>query len=247
MRQAGLSRARAGRTRRRSRKASGSSTCGMWLDSGKTCERTSGMRLTKGSHTDGIASSCAPATTSVGTAMPPSRSTTAPVLEGPDDVELARAVHRVVDGRVLLELGEGVEHLRRVGRHPADVPVVEDLHRREVLRGVRGAGLLVAGQRLLHLDRAAGCAGSPPPRATAAWTRGCRRWSGSAPRAGRRGRTPGPSIPPQDCPSRWNRSPMPRAVTRRAPPRRRARRVQKRGVGVRQVGAARRSRAGRSG
>ena len=42
-----------------------------------------GIPFTNGSHTDGIASSWAPATTSVGTAMSPTRSTTLQSLREP--------------------------------------------------------------------------------------------------------------------------------------------------------------------
>ena len=74
-----------------------------------------------------------------------------PLLEGADDVELARPVHRVVDGRVGVDLGEARGDLGRVRHHAADVAVVEDLLGRVVLRRVGGAGLLVGEQRRLDV------------------------------------------------------------------------------------------------
>ena len=206
---------------------------------GRRASAHPGFRSTNGSHTDGIASSCAPATTSVGTRDAADPVDDAPVLERADDVELAGPVHGVVDGRVLLELGEGVEHLRRVGHHPADVAVVEDLHRGEVLGGVGGAGLLVAGQRLLHLERAAGCAASLAASQPQRHRRGAVA-DGQAlhARAGRRGRPPARASRPRTARAGGTgRRCRARCTTARSSSTNSST-VQKRRVGVGQVGAA---------
>ena len=72
-----------------------------------------------------------------------------------DDVEFARPVHRVIDGRVL---GDRVEaRLQFRGpRHAAQMAVVEHAHRRVVFVALGGAGGLVAQQRRLHLGRQRG-------------------------------------------------------------------------------------------
>jgi hypothetical protein len=75
----------------------------------------------------------------------------APTGQRADHVELAGAVHGVVDRRLGFELGEGVDHILGCRLHPADVPGVEHVHRGVVFGGVSGARVLVPGQRLLHL------------------------------------------------------------------------------------------------
>src|ERR1700691_4552705 len=50
-----------------------------------------------------------------------------PVPDRADDVELARAVHRVVDGRVRIDVFERLHHLRRPLLKAADVPAVEEV------------------------------------------------------------------------------------------------------------------------
>src|SRR3954453_2586268 len=66
-----------------------------------------------------------------------------PVADGGDHVELARALQRVVEGRVALDPGERLDDLVRPGIEPAYVTPIEDVARGHVLRIVGRAGLLV--------------------------------------------------------------------------------------------------------
>ena len=118
-----------------------------------------------------------------------------------DDMELIGPVHGVVDGRVVVDGGEGARHLGRPWHDPADMAVVEALRRGEVVRMLGRAGRLVAVERSPHVlagsaARAAACAStqSSIEASELAST------SAFSP-AGRRTACSAASIPPQDWPS----------------------------------------------
>ena len=71
-------------------------------------------------------------------------------------MELARPVHRVVDGRITLDPAERLDHLRRPRIEPADMASVEDLAGGGIL-GVTGRPrLLMPPERRLDLGRQVG-------------------------------------------------------------------------------------------
>ena len=124
----------------------------MWLEYSNSSQRAPGIRSWIRSTMVGVASSWRPGDQQGRGADRRQPVGDVPVPQRPDHVELRRAVHRVVDGRLLGDLGERALHALRRG-HPAQVPVVEHLDRGLVLGGVGAARLLVPLQRRLDLGR----------------------------------------------------------------------------------------------
>ena len=130
---------------------SGSSTWVRWLVPATSSQRAPGMRRWICSTMCGVASSNSPDRSSVGTSISRQAIGDVPVEQAADRVELARPVHRVVDGRVRGHHRERPVHEVRPHLEAADVPLVEDLRRRLVLGRVGRAVGLVLRQRRLHV------------------------------------------------------------------------------------------------
>ena len=114
-----------------------SSTCGVRDDSSNSTHSAPWIPLRSTSCSAGVASSKRPETRSVGRSIEPSRSFDCQSLDRTDHMELARPVHRLVDGRVALYPRERLHHLGWPRVETAKMARIEDLARLGVRRVIR--------------------------------------------------------------------------------------------------------------